>query len=159
MSGIQLTRRGFLKATGIVGGGLLIGYVATSGTQTPAVMPGAGAIAPNAFIQLTADNRVIFYSPRDEMGQGIYMGLATLIAEELDIPLKDIQVEFASVHEDYKHPEYGVQGTGGSSSMRVHYLPLRQAAADTRALLLAAAIPELFCWLLLQLILGSVETL
>ena len=143
MSGIQLTRRGFLKATGIVGGGLLIGYVVTSGTQTPAVMPGAGAIAPNAFIQLTADNRVIFYSPRDEMGQGIYMGLATLIAEELDIPLKDIQVEFASVHEDYKHPEYGVQGTGGSSSMRVHYLPLRQAAADTRALLLAAAAIDL----------------
>jgi isoquinoline 1-oxidoreductase/isoquinoline 1-oxidoreductase beta subunit len=143
MSAFKLSRRGFLKATGIVGGGLLIGYVALPSNRPAAVTAAKGAIAPNAFIQLTADNQIVFYSPRDEMGQGIYMGLTTLVAEELDVPLADIQVEFASVHSSYKHPEYGVQGTGGSSSMRVHYLPLRQVAADTRALLLNAAAKEL----------------
>lgn len=143
MSGIKLTRRGFLKTTGIVGGGLLIGYVAMPGNNAPAVTPTEGAISPNAYIQLTADNQIIFYSPRDEMGQGVYMGLTTLVAEELDVPLQEIQVEFASVHHDYKHPEYGVQGTGGSSSLRVHYLPLRQVAADTRVLLLNAAAEDL----------------
>ena len=143
MSAIKLSRRGFLKATGLVGGGLLIGYIATPGGTSPAVIPGDGAIAPNAFIQITQDNQIIFYSPRDEMGQGINMGLATLIAEELDVPVDKIQVEFASVHDDYRHPEYWVQGTGGSSSMRVHYLPLRQVAADTRALLLNAAALDL----------------
>jgi len=143
MSGFKLTRRGFLKTTGIVGGGLLIGYVAMPGSNPPAVTPAEGAMAPNGFIQLTSDNKLIFYSPRDEMGQGIYMGLTTLVAEELDVPLADIQVEFASVHPTYNHPEYGVQGTGGSSSLRVHYLPLRQMAADTRALLLNAAAQDL----------------
>jgi isoquinoline 1-oxidoreductase/isoquinoline 1-oxidoreductase beta subunit len=143
MSGIKLTRRGFLKTSGIVGGGLLIGYVAMPGENLPAVIPTAGGIAPNAFIQLTAENKIVFYSPRDEMGQGVYMGLTTLVAEELDVPPQDIQVEFASVHDAYNHPEYVVQGTGGSSSMRVHYLPLRQVAADTRALLLNAAAQDL----------------
>ena len=105
MSGIKLTRRGFLKATGIVGGGLLIGYVATPNTNSPALVPADGALAPNAFLQLTADNQLVFYSPRDEMGQGVYMGLTTLVAEELDVPVQDIDVQFAAVHEDYKHPE------------------------------------------------------
>ena len=91
MSGIKLTRRGFLKTTGIVGGGLLIGYVAMPGNNAPAVTPTEGAISPNAYIQLTADNQIIFYSPRDEMGQGVYMGLTTLVAEELDVPLQEIR--------------------------------------------------------------------
>ena len=50
MSAIKLSRRGFLKATGLVGGGLLIGYAATPAGSSPAVIPGDGAIAPNAFI-------------------------------------------------------------------------------------------------------------
>jgi isoquinoline 1-oxidoreductase/isoquinoline 1-oxidoreductase beta subunit len=143
MSGIKLTRRGFLKATGIVGGGLLIGYVATPNTNSPPLVPADGGLAPNAFLQLTADNQLIFYSPRDEMGQGVYMGLTTLVAEELDVPVQNIDVQFAAVHDDYKHPEYGVQGTGGSSSIRVHFLPLRQVAANTRQLLLNAAAQDL----------------
>ena len=71
------------------------------------------------------------------------MGLTTLVAEELDVSLDDIKVEFAGVHEAYNNPALGFQATGGSTSMKVHFLPLRQMAANTRALLLNAAAQDL----------------
>lgn len=52
-------------------------------------------------------------------------------------------VESAGSHKDYNNPEFGLQGTGGSNSMRVFWEPLRQTGADTRALILAAAATDL----------------
>ena len=143
MSALKFTRRGFLKTAGIAGGGLLIGYYALRDTAPPPLPAIDGAIQANAFLQITPDNQVVFYMPRDEMGQGAYMGLTTLVAEELDVSLDDIKVEFAGVHEAYNNPELGFQATGGSTSMKVHFLPLRQMAANTRALLLNAAAQDL----------------
>ena len=143
MSGVMLSRRGFFKAAGIVGGGLLIGYYVSREPQALPLNDIDGALNANAFLQLTPDNEVVFYMPRDEMGQGAYMGLATLIAEDLDVDLNALRVEFAGVHEDYANTEYGVQATGGSTSMRIHYLPLRQLAANTRQLILHAAAQDL----------------
>jgi len=143
MSGVKFTRRSFLKTAGIVGGGLVIGYYALRDTSSPELRAIDGAMQANAFLQITPDNRVVFYMPRDEMGQGAYMGLTTLVAEELDVPLQDIQVEFAGVHFAYNNPDFGLQGTGGSTSMKTHYQPLRQMAANTRALLLNAAAQDL----------------
>jgi isoquinoline 1-oxidoreductase/isoquinoline 1-oxidoreductase beta subunit len=54
-----------------------------------------------------------------------------------------MEIEFAGVHSDYNNPEYGIQATGGSSSIKVHYLQLRQAGANTRALLIDAASKDL----------------
>ena len=143
MSGIKLTRRGFLKTAGVVGGGLVIGYYALRDTSLPELQKIDGAMQASAFLQITPDNQIVFYMPRDEMGQGAYMGLTTLVAEELDVPLEDIKVEFAGVHSAYNNPDFGLQGTGGSTSMRIHYQPLRQMAANTRALLLNAAAQDL----------------
>ena len=55
----------------------------------------------------------------------------------------DIDVWFASAHEDYNNPLFGMQGTGGSSSTRANFLPMRQAGANTRMLLLQAAASDL----------------
>jgi len=143
MSGFKLTRRGFLKAAGIAGGGLVIAYVALKDGTPVRLKEIDGALNANAFIQLTPENEVVFYLPRDEMGQGVYMGLSTLVAEDLDVDIEDIRVEFAAPHSSYTNPEFGVQVTGGSTSIKIHYQPLRQMAANTRALLINAAAQDL----------------
>ena len=127
MSAMNLSRRQFLKNTGIVGGGLVVGFSLT-GCSTPAIpMPELdGGYSPNAFLQFTADGAIHFYCPRDEMGQGVMTGLATLVAEELDVNPNQITPDFAGVHPVYNNPGMGVQGTGGSNAMNAHYYHLRQ---------------------------------
>ena len=86
MRAVNISRRQFLKSTGIVGGGLVIGF-SLSGCSSSVlpIAPLEGGFVPNAFLQLGADNSIRFYCPRDEMGQGVMTGLLTLIAEELDV--------------------------------------------------------------------------
>ena len=78
------------------------------------------------------------------MGQGVTTGLTTLVAEDLDVaPLRFI-VELAGPHEDYGNPDFGgMQGTGGSTSVKAHYLQLRQVGADVRRMILLAAAKQL----------------
>ena len=141
MSNQTLSRRHFLKASGMVGGGIVVA-VALPGCAFkgphPIEVTDAGFV-PNAFLQITPDNHVTFYCPSDEMGQGIRTGLATIVGEELDVNPATMLVKAAGSHEDYNNPEFRVQGTGGSNAVRVFYEPLRQVGADTRALLLNAA--------------------
>jgi isoquinoline 1-oxidoreductase beta subunit len=122
MKAINLSRRQFLKNTGIVGGGLVIGFSLTGCSSSPhPINTLEGGFVPNAFIQLTPDNTVHFYCPRDEMGQGVIDGLATLVGEELDVDPALFSLNFAGPHPDYNNPEMGVQGTGGSNSLKAHY--------------------------------------
>ena len=102
----QISRRQFLKATGVTGAGLILG-ISLSGCseKAPAVKPVAGAFIPDAFIQVTPDNRIIFYCPRDEIGQGVTTGLTTLVAEELDVNPAAIEIRLPGVHADYNNPE------------------------------------------------------
>lgn len=144
MNTINMSRRKFLKTTGAIGGGLVVGFSMTG--CSPGKLPielSKGGLVPNAFLQITPENVVRFYCPRDEMGQGVTTGLGTLIGEELDVHPKDMEIKFAGVHSDYNNPEYGFQGTGGSSSTRAHFLQLRQAGANARALLVEAASRDL----------------
>lgn len=145
MSNQTLSRRHFLKTSGLIGGGVVVA-VALPGCAFQGPHPievADSGFVPNAFLQITPDNDVIFYCPSDEMGQGIRTGLATIVGEELDVDPATMLVKAAGSHEDYNNPEFGVQGTGGSNAVRVFYEPLRQVGADTRALLLNAASLEL----------------
>ena len=142
MSSVNLSRRHFIKSSGIIGGGLVVGFSLSGCSRSPLpIEPMADGFVPNAFLQITPENLIRFYCPRDEMGQGVTTGLATCIGEELDVAPADFDVTFGGVHSDYANPDMGVQATGGSNSIKAHYLPLRQVGADTRALLLETA-PE-----------------
>ena len=141
---VNASRRSFLRAAGIAGGGLVVGFALPGCGSGPLPTRAlAGAFSPNAFLQITPDNAVRFYCPRAEMGQGVTTGLATLVAEELDIAPWSIQVELASAHSAYANPEFRVQTTGGSTSIKGHYEQLRQAGANARAALLEAAAMDL----------------
>ena len=144
MTARNVSRRRFLQATGIAGGGLIIGFgLGGCGSARPPFEPAADSVAANAFLQITPDNVVRFYCPRDEMGQGVTTGLATLIGEELDVAPWRMDIVFPGPHRAYVNPEFGAQGTGGSTSIKAHYRQLREAGAQCRALLLKAAAKDL----------------
>lgn len=140
MSSLTTNRRGFLKMASAAGGGLIIA-APLSGCASSRIVRGheQGEYQHSALLQITPSNRIHFYMPRSEMGQGVYHGLTTLIAEELNTPPEMIKVHHAPAGSEFNNPEYGLQLTGGSSSIRAHYQPLRQAAADAGAAILNAA--------------------
>ena len=146
MNTVNVSRRRLLQASAVTGGGLVVGFAFTGCSSAPAPLPVAsteGAWTPNAFLQVLPDNTLRFYTARSELGQGVTTGLATLVGEELDVNPLDMDVRLASTHEDYENPLFGMQGTGGSTSIRAHYTQLRQVGANTRALILEAAAKDL----------------
>lgn len=144
---LNLSRRDFLQKLGIAGSGLVVGLPmnlhAADKSSLEKNRSSLTHFEPNAFLQILADNTVHFHMPRSEMGQGIFHGLTTLIAEELDILPEVIKVHHVGVDKAFVNPEFGAQVTGGSNSMRVHFLPIRQAAANAREMLRLAAAEKL----------------
>ncbi|GAB3110600.1 xanthine dehydrogenase family protein molybdopterin-binding subunit [Aestuariicella hydrocarbonica] len=136
-------RRQFLKLMGVAGGGLILGLPLTGCNTKPYPFTEKNQWQPDAFLQFSEQGDVRFFLPQAEMGQGVTMGLATLIAEELDMNPAEIQITHAGVHKDYVAPAMGAQITGGSSSIRVRYEAIRQSAATAKFLLLQAASQQL----------------
>jgi isoquinoline 1-oxidoreductase beta subunit len=138
VSAQALSRRDFLRVSAAVGGGLLLSLgLPLAGGQVAA----AGAeFAPNAFIRIGSDGRVVLVMPYVEMGQGTYTSIPMLIAEELEVSLQQVQLEHAPPNEKlYVNPLLGVQATGNSNAIRGAWQPLRQAGAVARTMLVAAA--------------------
>lgn len=104
---------------------------------------GSSSIAwePNAYVRIALDSTITVVVKHLEMGQGIYTGLATLVAEELDADWSQLRVEGAPVDaKRYGNKLFGgAQGTGGSTSLASSYDVMRQAGAGARAMLVAAA--------------------
>jgi isoquinoline 1-oxidoreductase beta subunit len=98
--GVDLSRRRFLSVSAAVGGGLLIGFttdpsIAADAAQRVASPP----FAPNAFVRIGSDGQVVMIMPYVEMGQGTYTSIPMLIAEELEVDLKQVRVEHAPPNE------------------------------------------------------------
>ncbi|BFM16949.1 xanthine dehydrogenase family protein molybdopterin-binding subunit [Maricurvus nonylphenolicus] len=141
MRKVTSSRRDFIKLVSVAGGGLIVGVPLSGCATTRLPEPNqAGTYQGDAFIQITPSNEIHFYMGRSEMGQGTFDGLTTLVAEELNIHPSAITTHHAPVHKAFVNSDFGVQGTGGSTSMKVSFLPTRQSAANARqAILLAAA--------------------
>ncbi|HWE07215.1 MAG TPA: molybdopterin cofactor-binding domain-containing protein [Rhizomicrobium sp.] len=143
-----LSRRTVLQTAAAAGGGFLLGFhipVAQAEVSNTAfgVTPDAAPFAPNAFIRIDRVGKVTLIMPQVEMGQGVYTSLAMVLAEELDTDWNRVAVEHAPANEKlYANPMLSVQATGNSNSVRAFWLPMRKAAAQSRALLIAAAAKE-----------------
>ena len=133
-----VSRRAFIKVSAAAGGGLLlsVGLPAFTGEAAAAT----GVFAPNAFIRIDADGKVTMVMPQVEMGQGTYTSIPMLIAEELEVELATVQLEHAPPNDKlYANPLIGFQATGGSTSVRGFWEPLRRAGATARNMLISAA--------------------
>ena len=131
------SRRDVLKA----GGALSISLWLPQGARADAGAAKAAGFAPNAFVRIDTDGVVTVVAKHLEMGQGVYTGLATIIADELDVDWKQIRVEGAPADAKlYNNLAWGpFQGTGGSTSIANSYEQLRTAGATARAMLVSAA--------------------
>lgn len=132
-------RRDFLKVSGTVAGGLALGFY-LPGRQNVAVADGGGGYAsPNAWVRIGADNSITIMCARSEMGQDVYTSMPMLVAEELEVDINKVKVEFAPPAEVYINALLGGQLTGGSTSIRDAWEKLRKAGASARMMLVAAA--------------------
>lgn len=116
------------------------------GAPFPAISlpPPSGPIAQpvirfNPYVSIAVDGTVVVTIARSEMGQGILTTLASLAAEELDVPLASVRTEFAPVDHVYDDPTIGIQITVGSLSVKNLWLPMRRAGAEVRERFVAAA--------------------
>jgi isoquinoline 1-oxidoreductase beta subunit len=134
----SISRRTLLRAGAAAGGGLMLSL---SLPFAGGVAEAAGAdFAPNAFIRIGGDGQVVLVMPYVEMGQGTYTSIPMLIAEELEVDLKQVRLEHAPPNEKlYANPLLGVQATGNSNAIRGAWQPLRQAGATARTMLVSAA--------------------
>jgi len=129
----NISRRRFLKVSALSSGGMLLSFSFLG--QVVKASPGENiAFAPNGYIKINSDGSVALMAPNPEIGQGVKTSLPIIIAEELCVDWKKIQVEFAPV--DIK---YGRQSAGGSGSVRGRFNELRTAGATAREMLIAAA--------------------
>jgi CO/xanthine dehydrogenase Mo-binding subunit len=137
-----LSRRTFLRAGAAAGGGLLVSFSlpARIGAAFAPSTPPARDFMPNGFIRIDRDGRVTLVMHKVEMGQGTYTSMPMLLAEELEVDLSQVQLEHAPPDDAlYAEPLFGVQETGGSTSVRGNWEPLRRAGATARSMLVSAA--------------------
>lgn len=136
------SRRRFLRDAALLGGagaGLSLGVALPAwSNDQPDQEPGHGqeqeGFAPSVWITVNSDNSVVLTVAEAEMGQGVLTALPMLIAEEMDLNWQQILVRQAPVE-----PRFGNQMTGGSTSIRRAWQPMREAGATARQALLEAA--------------------
>ncbi|WP_445487054.1 molybdopterin cofactor-binding domain-containing protein [Rhodopseudomonas sp. RCAM05734] len=137
-----LSRRTVLTAGAAAGGGLLLS-ISMPGWPGRADAADAAAFAPNAFVRIDRDGQVTLVMAQVEMGQGTYTSMPMLIAEELEVELAKVRLEHAPPDDKlYVNPLIGFQVTGGSTSVRGFWKPLRMAGAAARTMLIQAAAAE-----------------
>ena len=136
----SLSRRGFLKAGALAGAGLVVGLHLPSGRILPARAAEGGPF--ETYVRIAPDNTVTVMVAHMDMGQGIYTGTATLVAEELDAAWSQMRAEGAAGNPRlYGNLAWGgsVQGTGGSTGLASSFERYRRAGAMARVMLIDAA--------------------
>lgn len=132
------SRRDTLK----IGAGLgAIGLIGVSyGCEQHARLDESEAAAPlNLYLSITASNRCLILCPATEIGQGVTTSLPQILAEDLGVDWKDIDVALAGADQALANPGKGRQSVGQSYSVRGYYTALRTLGAGARYALLRAA--------------------
>src|SRR6516225_5956603 len=110
----NVSRRAFLQVGAAAGGGLLLSLSLPFPNRDDQAAAADG-FAPNGFVRIGSDGRIVLTMSYVEMGQGTYTSIPMLIAEELEVDLKQVELEHAPPNEKlYGNPLLGgIQSTGG----------------------------------------------
>ncbi len=136
----KFSRRKFLVRSGIgVGVALGVGYLTrpiwrraiAHAVDTAEAMYLGDTKTPPIWFNITPDNRIILHSPKVEMGQGTFTGMAQMAAEELEVDMEKIEV----IHAASESGNLDSFATGGSTSIASLWIPLRELAATMREML------------------------
>jgi isoquinoline 1-oxidoreductase beta subunit len=130
----SVSRRSFLKAGAASGAVLVIGFHLDGEAFAADPQEKKPPNPFDAWVRIAPDGTVTLTLAKSEMGQGVFTALPMILADELDVDWSAVRIEQAATR-----PEMYNLGTGGSSSLRTSWLPLRQAAAAARTMLVGAA--------------------
>lgn len=130
----NVSRRNFFKTASIATGGLVIGVSLPMQSMAFGDEVKEFDFNPNAFIHIAENGDTLIYCGRCEMGQGISTALPAAVADELEADWSRVSVKQGDADEKYGH-----QATGGSASIRRMYIPMREAGAAAKEMLIAAA--------------------
>lgn len=136
MTVFNMNRRGFLKSSAMLGGGLLLGCT------IPGQMMGATQekmVEIGAWIRIASDESITVVVPSSEMGQGVTTSLPMLVADDLEADWNAIKIELAPANPVYNNPNFRMQLTGGSNSIRGFWESLCKVGASAREMLVTAA--------------------
>jgi len=135
----KLSRRDFIKISGMSGAVLALGYYLPAEGKEAEVLSKIAAekhgIEMNAWISIDTSGKVTIINHRAEMGQGAFQAVPQIIAEELEVDLNDVNIIFAQGNS----AKYGSQVTGGSSTVRGSYKKLLRLSATAREMLIQTA--------------------
>ena len=129
---LNASRRGFLKASAAVGGGLMLSF--NFGSAEAATTASAEA-SIGSYIRIAPDNSVTLMAKSVDIGQGIKTTLTMIIADELDVDWKNVTVELAPLDPD----KFGPQNVGGSTTLMRNWDLMRRVGAAGRQMIVAAA--------------------
>ena len=131
------TRRSFLQKTALATGAFCLGFdwFKAEGKAGAMVASAVESGRFNAYLEISSLGKVILYSPNPEIGQGIKTAFPVVVAEELDVDWKDVEVRQANL--DTQHFER--QLTGGSGALKHSWDRLRKAGATARQMFMQAA--------------------
>ncbi len=131
-----LSRRGFIKLTGLAGGGLVLAVSLPPGARQAVAQPsGAVTFDANPYVQIQPNGKIVLFAKNPEVGQGVKTSLPMIVAEELDADWQQVEIRQSVIDAAL----YGPQFAGGSLSIPMNYESLRRAGATARAMLVAAA--------------------
>ena len=132
-----MSRRRFLKLTGLAGGGFALAFSLGGRSAAAAAMKngqtGSGIL--NAYVHIRNNGAIVIFAKNPDMGQGVKTAMPMIIAEELDADWGDVRVEQAPINEKI----YGRQFAGGSTSIWLNWDRMRGAGAAARSMLVGAA--------------------
>ncbi len=132
-------RRSFLKTATLAGGGLMLNFCWLAGCQSAPEKTAATTPEEwfdfNGYLKIGDNGQVTIISPNPEGGQNIKTAIPMIVAEELDIDWKDVNVEQAPLNTEL----YSRQFIGGSNAIRSGWKGLRMAGASARQMLREAA--------------------
>jgi isoquinoline 1-oxidoreductase beta subunit len=136
----DMSRRFFIKsgllvlAAAITPGAVVLMNVSPGGAAAP-----TPSFRPHAFVEIDADGAVTVWVGQTDLGQGTHTGIAMIVADELDAAWNRVRTRMARAAEPFKDPEWGMQATGGSTSIRHRWDMLRKVGAAARLMLVRAA--------------------
>ncbi|MBX2836854.1 MAG: xanthine dehydrogenase family protein molybdopterin-binding subunit [Gammaproteobacteria bacterium] len=134
------SRRSFLKLGAGVAGVLAVGMsVPMFNSRAIANESQSGSNIIDIWLTIDKNDVVTIAIANSEMGQGVYTSLAMLVAEELEVDWNSVQAAAAPAAPEYKNLMFGMQATGGSTSIRWAFDPLRTVGAAARQMLVQAA--------------------
>jgi isoquinoline 1-oxidoreductase beta subunit len=134
-----LSRRRFLQSSAALTGGFVISFYLPRGGRAFAQAPQPPKAPPNAFLRIGKDGVVTVIVKHLEFGQGVTTSLPMILCEELECDWTKVRYELAPANAVYAHTAFGMQMTGGSSSVSNSYDQLRTVGAQARSMLMRAA--------------------